>query len=250
MIRLVPLTIVGLALFAWPFLGLPVPGYAPASVLALAALAGFGFLELASRRLDGRGLALLAAIAAVDAALRMVAVTGIGGFSPIFFLVLCAGFAMGAEFGFLCGALSLLVSAIATGGLGPWLPYQVFATGWVGAIAGLAGAAWRGPVTGRQVAVLAAVGVVTGYAFGAAMDVWDWTSFFAGGGLGWQPGLGAAEAAARFARFYLATSMAFDSFRAVGNAVAVILLAAPVVAALRRLRTRMSFNVVPRASLA
>ena len=245
MIRLVPVTVIGLALFAWPFLGLPAPAFAPALLLALATLAGFGFLETSSRRLDGRGLALLAAIAAVDAALRMVVVTGIGGFSPIFFLVLCAGFAMGAEFGFLCGALSLLVSAIATGGLGPWLPYQVFATGWVGMLAGLTGMAWRGPVTRRQVAVLAAIGVVTGYAFGAAMDVWDWTTFYAGGGAGWQAGLGSGEALARFGRFYLATSLAYDSFRAVGNGVAVVLLAVPVVAALRRLRARMSFTVVP-----
>lgn len=245
--RLILVSAAGAALFAWPFLGLPAPAFAPALAVALAAVAAVALLETGARRLDARGLALLAAIAAVDAALRMAVVTGIGGFSPIFFLVLCAGFALGADFGFLAGALALLVSAVATGGIGPWLPYQVFATGWVGALAGVAGRPWRGAVRGPQLAVLAGVGIVTGYAFGALMDVWDWSSFFAGGELGWSPGMAAGRALTRFARFYAATSFAYDSFRAAGNAAAVLLLGAPVVAALRRMRARMSFEVVPAA---
>lgn len=245
MTRLVAVSAVGVLLFVWPFAGVSAPAFAPAMAVALAAVVALGLLEVGARRLDSRGIALLAAIAAVDAALRMALVTGIGGFSPIFFLVLCAGFAMGAEFGFLAGAAALLVSALLTGGIGPWLPYQVFATGWVGALAGLAGARFRGPVTYVQVAVLAAVGLATGYLFGALMDVWDWTAFYAGPSLGWSPGMAGGEALARFGRFYLVTSLAYDSFRAVGNALAVLLLAAPVIAALRRLRARMTFVVVP-----
>lgn len=248
--RLLPVTAVGLVLFLWPFAGLPAPGFAPALALALAAAAGLVLLETGARRLDSRGLALLVAIAAIDAALRMAVVTGIGGFSPLFFLVLCGGFAMGAEYGFLVGALSILVSAVVTGGIGPWLPYQVFAAGWVGALAGLAGAAWRGPVTWRHITALAIVGVVTGYLFGALMDVWDWTTFYAGPSLGWVPGQAPLEAASRFARFYVATSFAYDSFRALGNALAIILLGAPVIAALRRIRSRLSFTVVPLDSAA
>lgn len=249
--RVAAVSTAGVALFAWPFLGLSAPGFAPAVAVALAAVAALVLLEVGARRLDSRGLALLAAIAAVDAALRLAVVTGIGGFSPIFFLVLCAGFALGPDFGFLAGALALVVSAVATGGIGPWLPYQVFATGWVGAVAGIAGARWRGaPVAWGQVAVLAGVGLVAGYAFGALMDVWDWSSFYAGSALGWQPGLATGEALARFARFYAATSFLYDSFRAAGNALAVLALGAPVIAALRRLRARMAFTVVPLDSAA
>lgn len=249
--RLAAVSAVGVALFAWPFLGLAAPPFAPAVAVAVAAVAALVVLETGARRLDARGLALLAAIAAVDAALRMAVVTGIGGFSPVFFLVLCAGFAMGADFGFLAGAVALLVSAVATGGIGPWLPYQVFASAWVGAAAGLAGRPWRGtPVTWPQVAVLAAAGAVTGYAFGALMDVWDWSSFFAGGDLGWRSGLPPGEALVRFGRFYAATSFVYDTFRAAGNAIAVVALAAPVVTTLRRLRSRMTFTVVPLDSAA
>jgi energy-coupling factor transport system substrate-specific component len=233
--RLAVLSALGVALFLWPFFGGTPPAYLPALVVAVAAVATLALLELGTRRLDSRGLALIAALAALDAGLRLAVVTGIGGFSPVFFLILCAGFVFGPSFGFLTGALALLVSALATGGIGPWLPYQLFAAGWVGAAAGL--------VAGRRLWVLAVIGAVTGLAFGALMDVWDWSTFYRGaGGFGWMPGLSPPDALQRFGRFYLATSLAYDSFRSLGNVVMVWLFGPPVVAALRRLRLRLTFE--------
>jgi energy-coupling factor transport system substrate-specific component len=235
----------GLALFFWPFLP-GAPAEAPAAALALGSLLAVVLLEVGARRLDSRGLALLAAIAAVDAGLRLAVVIGIGGFSPFFFLVLCAGWVFGPSYGFLCGAFALLVSALATGGVTPWVPYQVFGVGYVGVVAGLAGR-WRSPRFGwRDAAVLAAVGVLTGFAYGALTDIQVWVTGFRGPGeLGWQPGLAPATALLHFARFYAVTSLVYDSFRAGGNAAMVLLLAAPVVAALERVRARFSFEVVP-----
>ena len=243
--RLAAVSIVGLGLFVWPFLGLALPSSAPALAVALGAVVGLAALETGTRRLDSRGLALLAAVSALDTALRMAVVTGIGGFSPFFLPVLCAGFALGPSFGFLAGALGILVSALATGGVGPWLPYQLFAAGWVGMVAGWAGLALRGRGGAASMLVLAAVGAVCGYAFGAVMDVWDWSTYFRGGDLGWVQGLAPAAALARFARFYAVTSFGYDSFRAVGNAILVIAVGAPIVAALARLRARMRLEVVP-----
>jgi len=154
--RLALLSVPGVALFLWPFFGGTPPTYLPAMAVAVAAVVALALLEFGARSLDSRGLALLAALAALDAGLRLALVTGIGGFSPVFFLILCAGFVFGPTFGFLTGALALMVSALATGGIGPWLPYQVFAAGWVGAAAGLA--------TGRRLWVLAVIGAVTGLA--------------------------------------------------------------------------------------
>ena len=75
--------------------------------------------------------------------------------------------------------------------------------------------------------------MVTGFAYGALLDVWDWTTFYRGApGFGWQPGLSLGAALARFGRFYVTTSLVYDSFRAVGNAIAVIVLGAPVLAGL------------------
>jgi energy-coupling factor transport system substrate-specific component len=242
--RLVLLSLAGLALFLWPFAGRGVPADAPALAVALGCLGGLFLVEFGARRLDARALALLAAIAAIDAGLRLALVTGIGGFSPIFFLILCAGYTFGPAFGFEAGAVALLASAVATGGVGPWLPYQLFAAGWVGAVAGLAAGGRNGPPGWRDLVVLALIGVATGFAFGALMDVWDWTFFAGSPGLGWVPGAPLAETLAQFARFYLVTSVAYDSFRAVGNAVLVLVLGAPILAALARLRARLSFEIV------
>ena len=241
-------SLLGLVLFAWPFLGGGLLPDAPALVLALGVVAALLLVELGARQLDARGLALLAALAAIDTALRLAFVQGIGGFSPVFFLVLCAGYVFGASYGFLVGAVSILVSALAEGGVGPWLPYQVLATGWVGVAAGVAGLAGRGSrrlPDWRDVVVLAGVGALLGYVFGALMDVQVWVAGFRGNpDLGWLPGMPAAAALRNFWRFYLATSLAYDSFRAVGNLLMVAALGAPVLAALARVRSRLSFEVL------
>ena len=240
--RLALLSLFGLGLFLWPLLGGSPPGYLTALTVALAVLGALLLLELGMRRLDARGLALIAALAALDAGLRLAVVTGIGGFSPVFFLILCAGYVFGASFGFLTGALALLVSAVATGGIGPWLPYQLFAAGWVGVAGSL--------VRGRSLWALAVVGAATGFLFGVLMDTWDWSTFYRGApGFGWSPGLPLAEALSRFARFYLATSLVYDAFRSAGNVVMVLLFGPPVVAALGRLRSRLAFVVIPSSSV-
>jgi energy-coupling factor transport system substrate-specific component len=239
--RLAAVTAAGAALFLWTFTGLGTPGASAAAAVSVGCLLALLAVEVMSRRIDTRGLAIIAAIAAVDSALRLALVSGIGGFSPMFLLVLCAGYAMGAEFGFLCGATALLVSALVTAGVGPWLPYEMIAAGWVGAAAGLAGARRRGRSPQRRdIIVLAVVGVATGFAYGAVMDIWDWTFFRGAADFGYVAGLDAAATAARFGHFYLATSLVYDAFRAGGNAVLVLLLGAPVLSALVRLRRRHS----------
>lgn len=241
-VGLVSLT--GLALFAWPFLGSGLTASTPAWALMVACVAGLLLVEIGTRQLDSRAIALLAAIAAIDSALRLAVIVGIGGFNPIYFLVLCAGFVFGSSFGFMAGALSILVSALLSGGVGPWVPYQVFALGWVGVAAGLAGH-WKSPVALRDVLVLAAVGGVMGYVFGALMDITDWVPVSRGNPtLGWLPGMAPATALLHFARFYAVTSFAYDSFRAVGNVVMVLALGAPVLAALNRFRSRLTFEVI------
>ena len=245
--RISAISIAGLALFLWPFVAAGTPPAATSVALRLGVVAVLIFVEAATRRLDARRFALLAAIAAIDAALRLVLVTGLGGFSPIFFLILAAGYVYGPSYGFLAGAVALLASAVATGGIGPWLPYEMMGCGFVGLVAGLAGLHRSGPVNLRDIAVLAIVGAVTGFAYGGLLDVWDWTTFYRGTpGFGWQPGLSLGSAIARFGRFYVTTSVVYDSFRAAGNAIAVIVLGTPVLAGLIRIRARFSVTVLAR----
>jgi energy-coupling factor transport system substrate-specific component len=246
-------SLAGILLFIWPFLGQGVAPEAPALAVTIGAVASIALMETGARRLDSGRLALLAALAAIDAALRLALVNGIGGFSPIFFLVLCAGYEFGASYGFLVGAFSLLVSALVTGGIGPWLPYETFAVGWVGASSGLAGSvvrrlgsARRGWLPDRHdLAVLVGVAVVTGFAYGALTDIWGWVAFYRGvENIGWTPGLSAPETLAQFGRYYAVTSLTWDAFRAAGDALAVLALGAPVLMAMGRLRARLGYVIV------
>lgn len=240
---LVAVSVAGVLIFLWPFLSVGAPSVAAATSVALGTVAALAIVEALTRRLDSRQFALLAAIAAVDAALRLVLVEGIGGFSPIFFLILVAGYVFGPSFGFLCGATSLLASAAVTGGIGPWLPYQVFACGWLGALAGVAGLRRAGVYTARDLVVLGVIAVVTGYLFGALLDVWDWTTFYRNApNYGYVSGAPSGELVRRFGSFYLTTSAVWDSFRAAGDVLAIAVLGLPVMTALGRLRSRLSFT--------
>ena len=246
--RLLPIGLVSLAgavLFLWPFFSSDLPTSTPAWTLSIACVAGLMLVEAGTRQLDARRAALLVAIAAVDTALRLAVIVGIGGFSPIYFLVLCSGYVFGTSYGFLTGALSMIVSAMAGGGIGPWVPYQMFAVGWVGVAAGVAGT-WRSPlVAPRDIILLAAVGALMGWVVGGLLDIQDWVGFYRGNpSLGWQPGMEPATALVHFGRFYLLTSLAYDTFRSVGNVLMVVALGAPVIAALSRLRSRFTFEVV------
>ncbi|HEY6537468.1 MAG TPA: ECF transporter S component [Candidatus Dormibacteraeota bacterium] len=237
--KILLISLLGAGLFLWPFSDLGLPAATPALAIALGAVLALLVVEVGTRRLDSRQLALLAALSAIDAGLRAAVVTGIAGFSPIFLLVLCGGYALGPEFGFILGACSLLASALLTGGIGPWVPYQIFAVGWVGALAGLAGLMIGQHRPQRwDVLLLALVGVISGFAFGAVMDVWNWTFYFSSPKIGWSPHLSPAVALVHFVKYYAVTSAGYDAFRAGGNAVMILVFGLPVLAALHRLSRR------------
>jgi energy-coupling factor transport system substrate-specific component len=222
-------------------------------MVTVAAVAALVLMEVGARRLDSGRLALLASLAALDAALRLAMVNGVAGFSPIFFLVMAAGYEFGPSYGFLVGAFSLLVSAVVTGGVGPWLPYETFAVGWVGMSSGVAGSLVRRVRPARKawlpsrldIGVLVFVAVVTGFAYGACTDIYGWVTFYRGvENVGWIPGMSAADSLAQFGRYYVLTSVVWDAFRAAGDSVAVLVFGAPVLMALGRLRARLGYEIV------
>ena len=234
-------SLAGIVLFIWPFLGLGLPPEVPALAVTGGAVAALVLMEAGARRLDSGRLALLAALAAIDAALRLALVS------------LCAGYEFGASYGFLVGAFSLMVSGLVTGGIGPWLPYETFAVGWVGASSGLAGSLVRRLRPRRRtwlpdrldLAILIGVALVTGFAYGALTDIWGWVAFYRGvENIGWIPGLSAIQTLAQFGRYYAVTSLTWDSVRAVGDALAVLALGAPVLMAMGRLRARLGYEIV------
>ena len=200
-------------------------------------------------------LALLGVLVAINSALRFVetAIPGPGGFTPIFFLIILTGYVFGGRVGFLMGALTMLVSALVTGGVGPWLPGQMFTAGWVGLSTPLARGLVKAvlpaasPVWGRrlELAILAAFGVGWGFAYGAVMNLWEWPFIAGPQAQSWTAGLGLGAALQRYAVFYLATSLAWDLAAALGNLFLMAAFGAPVLRALRRFQQRFTFVYQP-----
>lgn len=250
-------SLIGVAAFLYPFL-LPVlsplgedrarAGDAPmlfALVTFLCLVAIAIELDPAAERLGGMSasklVALLGVLVAANASLRLIP-TFLGA-SPIFALIILVGAVFGPVFGFQMGALTLLVSAFLTGGIGPWLPFQMLGAGWIGMAAGFLP---RPEHQRHRLLILAAFGALAGFAYGALLNLSSWP--FAAPGVGqdvglyWTPSLTAAESAGHYARFYLVTSLWYDSFRAIANAAIILLIGAPLLRTLDRSRTHFSWQ--------
>lgn len=248
-------TIVGLAAFFYPFV---LPGIeqvtddstarAGAAPLLFAVVVGVVLIVTLGSLADdavgvdrSRTVALLGVLVAIDATLRLV--PSVAGASPVFLLIMLVGAVFGPVMGFQMGTLTLLVSAFITGGIGPWLPFQMLASGWVGMTAGFLP---RHQSMRRRVIDLAIFGAVWGIVFGALMNLWFWP-FTAPGvdadsSLYWNPELSLVETLERYGRFYLVTSAGFDIFRAIGNVALILLLGAPILKLLERYRTRFRWH--------
>ena len=239
-------TVAGLAMFLWPLLVVPADGASRDSeapfvfVAILPVLLAVLLGELNNGRLDTKAIAMLGVLSAIGAALRPVG-AGVAGVETVFFLVILAGRVYGPGFGFVLGNTTLFASAILTGGIGPWLPFQMLAAGWVGLGAGLL----PGRVRGRaEIAMLAAYGVVAAYAYGFLLNMWFWP--FAIGGdtqLSYEAGAAVTENLHRFLLYTIGTStLGWDTGRAITNAVAIAVLGSTVLAVLRRARRRAAFD--------
>ena len=197
------------------------------------------FVELGRGGLGPKAVALIGVLGAAMVALRLPGF--VAGFSAMFIVVLVAGNAFGPGFGFLLGMVGMFASGLFLGGLGPWLPFQMVAVGWVGMGAGLLPkTTWR-----VRIGALAAYGLVRGYLFGAMMNLWSWPFLTAGSAISWDPDAGAATNLRHYPTFYSATSFAWDTFRAVGNAALVLVLGRPLLGALDRAARRMRLDVGP-----
>lgn len=196
--------------------------------------------EMTRGRLDSKKVALLGLLAGVAAVLRLP--ISLAGGNLIFLLPILAGGVFGPTFGFLLGAFAMIGSALLTGGIGPWVPVQALACGWVGAGAGIVGGLLHKKGLGAKVAGLCAYGVVAAMFYGAVLDLYFWPILAAGNTqISWMPGLGLAETLRRFARFYLLTSMAWDLIGSVTNAVGVAVIGVATIKVFERFKARFEW---------
>lgn len=243
-------TAVGLLAFGWPFLAEPgstAVAHASDAPWVFAAVIPLVLLvvlaQIAEGGMDAKSIAILGVLAAVVTALRPLG-AGTAGLEPIWFVIVLGGRALGPGFGFALGSLSLASSALITGGVGPWLPFQMIAAAWVGCVAGL-----LPPMRGRaEIAMLAAYGMVASMAYGLVMNLWFWP-FLSGmeatayaDGIMFDPGAPVSDNLARWLAFTLVTSLGWDIPRGILTAVLIVLVGRPVLNALRRTARRANFE--------
>ena len=234
------LSLAALAVFLWPLwaLGDLVQIELGGVLFGLAALAllAVTFLVLDGNLLGPKQLALLGTMAALGAALR-VGTGGVAGLELIFVAVILGGAAFGARFGFLLGATTILLSSLFLGGIGPWTPFQIFATAWVGAGAALVSARF-----GRfRIAALASYAVLASYLFGLLMNLWFWPSATGlSSSVSFASDAGLVENLGRFLSFSLVSStLTWDTVRAVSVAAVIAVFGRAALRTLQRAKIRV-----------
>lgn len=195
-------------------------------------------VEVSNSKLDSKSVALLGILAALIAALRPLG-AGAVGIEPMWFILILSARVFGASFGFLLGIISMFASAILTGGIGPWLGYQMFAAGWVGLLAGVLPQKMRGR---SEIFALMLFGVFAALIFGLLMDLqfWPW-ALGSNTQLSYVPGGSLETNISRFFIFHFATAMAWDIPRAIFTAILIGFTGTSILAALRRTHTRAAF---------
>jgi len=238
--------LVGLVAFTWPFF---VSGQVARDhgndapwlfAVLLGLLAVVCLAEVTAGRLEPKTIAVLGVAAAAGGGLRLLS-AGTAGLEPMFFIVIVAGRVLGPGVGFVSGSLAVTTGALLTGGVGPWLPFQMICAGGIGLGAGLLPARAGGRA---ERWVLAAYALVTGLAFGLFMNLWFWPFLGANApsGMGFVPGAPVSENLSHYALFYLATSLGWDLPRGVLNAVLVVVAGPALLRVFRRASRRAAFD--------
>ena len=244
----------GFVAFLWPFVVDPGElggSYTPPMMFGLLLLLVLAvlFAEIAAGGIDAKALAMLGVLSAVDASLRPLG-AGTAGVETVFFLLVLAGRVFGPGFGFTLGCTALFASALITGGVGPWLPYQMFGCAWVGLGAGLLPRA-----RGRwEILLLACYGALSGYFFGFMLNLSFWPfAVDPNSSIAHLPHASFLVQWHRYLLFDATTSLGWDTGRAVTNFLAIVIVGPAVLGALRRAHRRAAFDApvtfdVPRSS--
>ncbi|MFD8234617.1 ECF transporter S component [Streptomyces sp. NPDC059696] len=247
-IALALVSAVGVAGFTWPFLTPPssrigahaqdAPWLFAGLLVLLVAVAGAAVAEAG---LGPKAVAMLGVLAATGAALRPIG-AGTAGIEPMFFLMVLSGRVLGPGFGFVLGSVTMFASALLTGGVGPWLPFQMLAMGWFATGAGLLPGPDR--LRGRaELAMLAAYGFLAAFAYGTVMNMAGWPFMGAlASNVAFDPQAPAAENLARFVAYCVATSLGWDLGRALVTVVLTLVVGPAVLRALRRATRRAAFE--------
>lgn len=113
------------------------------------------------RKIGTRRMVLVVVLTVLSVVGRFIPI-----FKPVTAITIIAGIYLGSEAGFLVGALSAVISNFFWG-QGPWTPFQMFAWGLIGLIAGMAAKRLK-----KSKILLYIYGAVAGMLFSFIMDIW------------------------------------------------------------------------------
>lgn len=160
----------------------------------------------------------------------------------MFFLMVLSGRVLGPGFGFVLGSVTMFASALLTGGVGPWMPFQMLAMGWFTMGAGLLPGTRR--LRGRaELLMLAGYGCAAAFAYGTVMNLQGWT--YIGGlstGISFHPGDAVGANLTRFFAYCAATSLGWDLGRAAVTVILTLVVGSALLKALRRATRRAAFD--------
>ena len=235
------ITLAALLLFSWPlFISAQSQSEVQfaqlAFIILMPAILILAITEFSSGRIDSRQLAMLGVLTAVNAFIRMLG-AGAAGVETAFFLIILSAYVFGSSFGFLMGACSLLVSALITGGVGPWLPFQMMAAGIIGVGAGLLP---KFKKLWPQIGVMIFYSIAGAYVYGALMTLWIWP-FLAGVGsdVSYLAGAGLLDNLGRFLNYEILTGgLLWDTGRAITTSILITVTAPALLTTLRRAANR------------
>ncbi len=158
------------------------------------------FLHFEHSKTDAKRLCIIAVMTALSVVGRM-AFSAIPGFKPVTAIVVLTAMYFGGESGFLVGSLSALLSNIYFG-QGAWTPFQMFAWGTVGLLAGLLAKPLK-----KHLWVLAIYAVLSGILYSFLMDIW--TVLWMDGYFNISRYLVAIASSAKFTAVYAVSNLLF-----------------------------------------
>lgn len=169
-----------------------------------------------------RGGAVRIMIISVMTALSVlgrIAFAPIPSFKPVTAIVVLTGIYFGGEAGFMTGALSAVISNFYFS-QGPWTPFQMFAWGILGLIAGMLSGILR-----RYRLALYAYGAVSGVLYSLLMDIW--TVLWADGYF-------------NFPRYFASviSALPVTAVYVISNVIFLMLFSGPIGRILQRMKTK------------
>lgn len=189
------------------------------SMLVIIIAIGQFFSLFEKRKPKAREIVPIAIISAI-AAVGRFAFAMLPQFKPVAAVVIITGIAFGSEVGFLTGAISALVSNFFFG-QGPWTPWQMFAFGIIGYLAGIL---YKHNIIKGKLSICI-YGGFSGYLYGLIVNLWSIFSY------------GEIISRQLIISTYI-SSIPFDTIHALSTVLFLYILAIPIKTKMERVKMK------------